>query len=172
MQFIWRNNQLESSHCLIFLLSSVWDLNDNGIVGGEEASHVINTTIKQLEETRDILSNLQNVYRNDCESKTKYDNEHPTLGQQNALKSAKQYLQTMPFSYNGLIKQLKYEGYTDSEAEYGAKNCGADWYYQASIAAKNYLDIMPFSRKSLIEQLQYEGYTYEQAVYGVEQNGY
>ncbi len=89
-------------------------------------------------------------------------------GERNALASAKSYLQVMAFSYKGLIEQLEYEGYTHSEATYGADNCGADWYEQAAKCAASYLDVMPFSRKELIEQLEYEGFTYDQAVYGVD----
>ena len=78
----------------------------------------------------------------------------------------------MPFSYEGLIDQLEYEGYSHSEAVYGADHCGADWYRQAAECAENYLDLMPFSRSELIDQLEYEGFTYDQAVYGAKQNGY
>lgn len=92
-----------------------------------------------------------------------------TSGMKNALKSAKNYLSVMPFSYIGLIEQLEYEGYTESEATYAADNCGADWYEQAVKAAENYLDVMAFSRTGLIEQLEFEGFTHEQAVYGVDQ---
>ncbi len=99
-------------------------------------------------------------------------NKTPTVGENNALISAKQYLNTMAFSYSGLIEQLEYEGYTNSEAIYAVNNCGADWYEQAELSAKEYLDVMPFSRQGLIEQLEYEGFTHSQAVYGVEQNGY
>ena len=95
-----------------------------------------------------------------------------TVGEQNALQSALQYLNSMPFSYTGLIEQLKYEGYSDSEAKYAADNCGADWKEQAVKSAKQYLDIMSFSRQSLIDQLEYEGYTYDQASYAATQNGY
>ena len=95
-----------------------------------------------------------------------------TLGERNALNSAILYLQTMAFSRQGLIDQLEYEGYTNSEATYAVNNCGADWYEQAVLSAKEYLDGMPFSRQGLIEQLEYEGFTHDQAVYGVEQNGY
>lgn len=94
--------------------------------------------------------------------------DNATTGMRNALKAAKNYLSVMPFSYEGLIEQLEYEGYSHSEAVYGADNCGADWYEQATKAAKNYLDIMAFSRSGLIEQLEYEGYTHDQAVYGVD----
>ena len=76
------------------------------------------------------------------------------------------------FSYTGLIEQLEYEGYSHTEAVYGADNCGADWNEQAAKSAANYLDYTSFSRSGLIEQLEYEGFTHSQAVYGVEQNGY
>lgn len=95
-----------------------------------------------------------------------------TMGEQNALKTAHAYLDTMAFSYSGLIEQLEYEGYTHSEAVYGADHCGADWNEQAALSAASYLDVMSFSRSGLIEQLEYEGFTHAQAVYGVEQNGY
>ena len=95
-----------------------------------------------------------------------------TMGQSNALKRAKEYLEYMPFSYSGLIDQLEFEGYSYSEAEYAADNCGADWNEQAALKAADYLDFMSFSRSELIDQLEFEGFTYEQAVYGAKQNGY
>ena len=97
------------------------------------------------------------------------DSNKATVGQTNALRSAKNYLRTMPFSKEGLKKQLEFEGYTESEALYGVNNCGANWKEQAEKAAKNYLKIMPFSRQELIDQLEFEGYTAEEARYGVEQ---
>ncbi|MCI5450159.1 MAG: Ltp family lipoprotein [Coriobacteriaceae bacterium] len=87
----------------------------------------------------------------------------PTRGEQNALSTAHDYLDTMAFSRSGLIDQLKYEGYTSSEAEYAVDNCGADWDYQAVLMAEEYLDALPFSRSGLIEQLEYEGFSYSQA---------
>lgn len=100
------------------------------------------------------------------------DLDIPTLGELNALASAKAYLAYSAFSYDGLIEQLEFEQYSYEEAVYAVENCGADWYEQAAKCAKSYLDFMSFSRDGLIEQLEYEGFTYEQAVYGVEQNGY
>lgn len=93
-------------------------------------------------------------------------------GQTNALRSAKEYLSVMPFSYSGLIQQLEYEGYTSEEATYAADNCKADWNKQAEKAAKAYLDTMSFSRQGLIDQLIFEGYSQEQAEYGVSAAGY
>ena len=95
-----------------------------------------------------------------------------TTGQRNALQRAKEYLDVMPFSYQGLVEQLEYEGYTSSEAVYAADYCGADWNRQAAEKAALYLDMMPFSRDGLIEQLEYEGFTHSQAVYGASHNGY
>ena len=97
-----------------------------------------------------------------------------TMGEQNALKSAKAYLNLgTGISRSGLIDQLKFEGYTDSEAEYAAKNCGADWKKEAVKCAAAYLALdIGFSKTKLIEQLEYEGFTHDQAVYGAEQNGY
>ncbi len=47
-----------------------------------------------------------------------------TLGKQNALSKAKVYLSTMPFSKSGLIKQLKFDGFTTKQAKYGVKKAG------------------------------------------------
>lgn len=95
----------------------------------------------------------------------------PTTGEKNALKSAKNYLNIMAFSYEGLIKQLEYEGYTNTEATYAADNCNADWNAQAVKSAKNYLSVSAFSCSGLIRQLEYEGFTSDQASYGTDHCG-
>ena len=92
----------------------------------------------------------------------------PTKGEENALKAAKNYLDVMPFSYSGLVKQLEFEKYSTSEAEYAADHCGADWNEQAAKKAQDYLDLMSFSREGLIDQLKFEGFTQSQAEYGVD----
>jgi hypothetical protein len=83
-----------------------------------------------------------------------------------AVRMAKQYLSSMPFSLKGLAKQLRYEGFSKSDATYGASHSGANWMKQAVRAAKQYLRSMPFSRSGLIQQLQYDGFTYAQAAHG------
>lgn len=95
-----------------------------------------------------------------------------TIGQDNALKSAKEYLKTSSFSYSGLVEQLKYEGFSTDEATYAVDNCGADWNEQVAQAAQDYLDIMSFSRSELIDQLVYDGFSKDQAEYGVSAAGY
>lgn len=98
--------------------------------------------------------------------------KEPTMGEKNALSKAKSYLAYSSFSYKGLIEQLKYEGFSDVEATYGADNCNADWNEQARQKAKSYIEYSSFSRSGLIEQLEYEGFTRSQAEYGVSAIGY
>ena len=73
------------------------------------------------------------------------------MGEQNALKKANSYLDYTAFSYEGLIDQLEYEGFTSEEEKFGADNCGTDWYEQAVKKAKSYLDHTSFSKSGLIE---------------------
>ncbi len=94
------------------------------------------------------------------------------VSQENALSKAKSYLEFAAFSYNGLIDQLEYEGFSTEDATYAVDNCGANWMEQAAKKAKSYLEFSSFSKQGLIEQLEYEGFTHEQAVYGAEQNGF
>jgi hypothetical protein len=98
-------------------------------------------------------------------------NPSETLSQRNAVAKAKQYLDLMAFSRTGLISQLEFEGFSNSDAIYGADNSGADWYEQAAKKAQQYLDIMSFSRQRLIDQLIFEGFTQSQAVHGVDAVG-
>ena len=95
-----------------------------------------------------------------------------SVSQQNALRSAKSYLDFSAFSYKGLIEQLEYEGFSSDDAIYAADNCGADWKEQAVKQAESYLSFSSFSRSDLVEQLEYEGFTHEEAEYGVTQVGY
>ncbi len=95
-----------------------------------------------------------------------------TLGEQNALASAKNYLSFMAFSKKGLKQQLVFDGYTESEAAYAVKNCKANWKKQAKKSAENYLSFMSFSKKGLIDQLKYDGFTKKQAEYAAKAVGY
>lgn len=94
-----------------------------------------------------------------------------TTGERNALKKAQSYLNVIAFSRDRLIGQLEYEGFSQSEATYGADNVGANWNEQAVKKAKSYLDSSAFSYSRLVDQLEYEKFTHEQAVYGVDNCG-
>ena len=97
--------------------------------------------------------------------------ENITMGERNALREAKDYLDFSAFSYEGLIDQLEYEGYSHDEAVYAVDNCGADWNEQALFSALSYLDFAAFSYTGLIDQLEYEEFTTEQATYGADNCG-
>lgn len=107
-----------------------------------------------------------------CGSAVEKESFTLTMEEQNAIKTAQNYLSVMGFSYKGLVEQLEYEGYSSEASRLAADCCGADWMEQAVRVAENYLSVMAFSKSGLIDQLEYEGFTYEQAVYGAEQNGY
>ena len=95
-----------------------------------------------------------------------------TMGERNALNKALGYLDFTSFSRSGLIDQLEYNGFSNSEAVYAVDHCGADWNEQAALKAQGYLDFTSFSRSGLIDQLMYNGFTRSQAEYGVTAVGY
>ena len=101
----------------------------------------------------------------------KVDAPKETAGQENARESAESYLDMSSFSRDGLIKQLKFEGYSVKDATYGVEAQHADWNKQAAAAAQSYLDMSSFSRDGLIQQLMFDGYTRPQAEYGVKKVG-
>ncbi|UOY01842.1 Ltp family lipoprotein [Blastococcus sp. PRF04-17] len=92
-----------------------------------------------------------------------------SAGQENALRSAGQYLDYTSFSRTGLISQLEYEGYSTADATWAVDNLGVDWNQQAALKAAEYLDYTAFSRQGLVDQLIYEGFTAAEAEYGASQ---
>lgn len=90
----------------------------------------------------------------------------------NATQAAKDYLDTMAFSEQGLIDQLSSsagDGYSVSAATKAVKSLDVNWNEQAYKSAKDYLNTMSFSLNGLIRQLESsagDGFTHDQAVYG------
>lgn len=103
-----------------------------------------------------------------AETENQTETSKLTTGQRNALNAAKAYLNTMPFSHDGLVAQLEFSGFENADAVYAADNCGADWNGQAVSKAKNYLYAMSFSYKGMIEQLEFDHFTKEEATYGAD----
>ena len=135
--------------------------------GGEESVTVEDVTTEATQEAMD-LNTQPEVPTMETQEQTKSD---LTMGQLNALGSAESYLAFSAFSYEGLISQLEFEGYTSEDAAFAADRCGADWNEQALKAAENYLSFSAFSYEGLIDQLEFEKYTSEQAVYAVDHCG-
>ena len=94
-----------------------------------------------------------------------------SVSQSNARQKAAEYLQFAGFSRQGLIDQLVYEGFSTSDATYGADAVGANWNEQAARKAQEYLNFTAFSRSGLIEQLQFEGFSLSEATYGADAVG-
>lgn len=94
-----------------------------------------------------------------------------SVSQQNALRSAENYLSFTAFSRTGLIGQLEFEGYPTEDATWAVDRVEVDWNEQAAKSAANYLDFTSFSRSGLIDQLIFEGFTPQEAEYGVNQTG-
>ena len=99
-----------------------------------------------------------------------------------AVRYARRYLEMMPFSRQGLLKQLSSEfgsQFTDEQAEtavaYLESTKEADWNQEATEAAESYLKIFDFSRRELLDQLTSvygSGFTPEQAEYALNAVGY
>jgi hypothetical protein len=100
-----------------------------------------------------------------------------TKSQEQAIGSAKSYLEFSGFSRKGLIQQLSSdagEGYSKADATYAVDHIEVNWNEQAAKSAKAYLAMTHFSRKGLIQQLESsagDGYTHAQALYGVSKAG-
>jgi len=135
--------------------------------------------VEEIESTEEVIKKpstekvVKDVPTEEKEPTEKEEEEtdEVAIGKQNALASALDYLSYTAFSYDGLIGQLKYEGYTHEEALYAVDNCGADWDKQALDSALNYLDYSAFSHEGLVGQLKHEGFTHEEATYAADNCG-
>lgn len=94
------------------------------------------------------------------------------VSEQNAVRTASDYLRVGGFSRTGLIEQLEYEGYSTEDATFAVDSIDVDWYEQAAKVAKDYLKTSGFSRSALVDQLEYDGFSAAQAEYGVDSAGY
>ena len=100
-----------------------------------------------------------------------------TAVQNNAVRSAGQYLTMTGFSREGIINQLSSDagdGYAVSDATAAVDSLVVDWNDNAAKSARQYLNMSGFSCKGLIEQLSSSAgdkYTVEQATYGARQAG-
>lgn len=100
-----------------------------------------------------------------------------TAAQENAVRSAQQYLSMTGFSRKGLIQQLSSaagDGYSVADATAAVDSLNVDWNENAAKSAKQYLDMTGFSCKGLIQQLSSSAgdkYTVAQATYGARKAG-
>lgn len=103
--------------------------------------------------------------------------ENLTGSQNNAVRSANQYISMSGFSRSGLIQQLSSDagdGYSVTDATIAVDSLNVDWSQQAVRSANQYLSMTGFSCKGLIQQLSSSAgdeYTVKQATYGAQQAG-
>lgn len=91
-----------------------------------------------------------------------------TFEQQQAIGRAESYLNFSAFSRAGLISQLEFEGFSNTDATFAVDNVSVDWFEQSALKAESYLSYSAFSRTGLIGQLEFEKFTAEQAEYAVD----
>ena len=101
-----------------------------------------------------------------------------TVAQQNAVDSARSYLQMgSGFSRTGLIQQLSSsagDGFPKKVATFAVDYLRVDWKKEAVLSAKSYLQTSSFSCSGLTQQLESpagSGFTHAQAVYGAKKTG-
>lgn len=155
---------------------------DKEVVSSEEATtENISTTENKKIDTTEVKQDNTDTKSEEIVEETSEDDKM-TMGQKNAVRAAKDYINVMPFSRNGLIKQLSSEygnSFSEEDAifavDYLEQNNLVDWKEQAVKAAQNYNDLMGFSRDGLIQQLTSEygdQYTQEEAEYAADQLGF
>ena len=133
----------------------------------------VDQTEPEKEDTQDVEEKQEEEKEPVKQEEKKDEMDSWTMEQQNCYKSAKNYISFMPFSRNGLIKQLSSDAgdkYPQDVAEFAVSKLEergeVDWDEQCEKAAKSYLDMMAFSKEELIQQLSSDAgdqYTREQA---------
>jgi len=100
-----------------------------------------------------------------------------TVAQENAIESARSYLDMSGFSRAGLIQQLSSkagEGFKMADAVFAVNHIKVDWNKEAVESAKAYLQMSSFSRANLILQLSSNAgdkFTLAQATYATNHVG-
>ena len=147
-----------------------------GSNGGSQSNTPTAAKSSESSPQENVDTTIQEVEKTTVPAKPKM-----TLSQENAVKEARSYLNTMAFSRKGLIEQLSSEFGSEfplADAEFAVnyleKNNEVDWNFQAAKSAKEYLATQSFSCNGLIEQLSSDfggKFTQAQATYGANQAG-
>lgn len=146
----------------------------------EEATTEEKTEEKKTEEdatTEEVTTEKVTTEEATTEKKTeeeKISSTTPTREMKNALSTAENYVDLMPFSKAGLYQQLTSSAgdkYPPEAAQYAIDNLKTNYKENALKAAKSYLDLMPMSNDELYQQLTSNAgdkYTAEEAQYAID----
>lgn len=88
-----------------------------------------------------------------------------------AVSAAEDYLSFMAYSYDGLVEQLEYDGFSREEAKAAVDSLEIDWDAQAAKAAREHIEYSPYSHDGLIDMLVFEGFGESQAKAAVDALG-
>lgn len=94
-----------------------------------------------------------------------------TPAQEQAVRSAENYLAFAGFSRQGLVDQLVFEEFAEADAVVAVDSLNVDWVEQARVSAANYLESQAFSCGGLVDQLVFEGFSDVDARAGAESTG-
>ena len=139
---------------------------------GGDSNVDTNTITPSTSVSTDVDNAPTNIPSEEIKTPATEPVEKLTVGQKNAIRKAESYIDVMPFSAKGLIKQLEFDGFSSEDASFAVNNIEVDWNEQAALKAESYLDLMAFSADGLADQLEYEGFTEEQISYALKAVGY
>ncbi|WP_159877336.1 Ltp family lipoprotein [Aquitalea denitrificans] len=157
---------------VLFALGLMWPEKNDGKTNGND----IGNTVSAETPIPGAAMELNEAAANPSSRQAEVIHDF-TMPQQNAIRSAKQYLNFQGFSRAGLIQQLSSDagdGYTVADATAAVDSLNIDWNLEAERSAKQYLSLQGFSCKGLVQQLSSsagEGYTVSQARHGAKQAG-
>ena len=126
---------------------------------------------EKLQQARDKVAQLEQTPEPATVTTPTPETSNETAAQRGAIRKANDYLRVIPFSRDGLIKQLEFEGISNEDAVYAVDNITVDWYKQAVLKAQDYLEVLTFTRQGLIDQLLFDGFTQAQAEHGADEVG-
>lgn len=146
------------------------------------AANELNSALNQVvQESQSAIQEAKPETPAETPAETPSAPSGATKSQEQAIKSAKSYLEYSAFSRQGLIDQLSSEygeKFPIEDATYAVdylESTGqVDWNEQAAKSAANYLSYSSFSRQGLIDQLSSEygeKFTVEQAEYAANKVG-
>ena len=128
--------------------------------------------IQAEEEEKKAKEEAERKAKEEEEARIEREKKAHEMEYDNATRKAKEYLNVMSFSRQGLIEQLEFEGFSNEASVYAVDNITVNWNEQCAKKAEEYLKIMSFSSDGLYNQLAYEGFTDEQIQYGLSAVGY
>ncbi len=129
----------------------------------DDSAAVVSPSVLYKKGIKDMLK-----HRSSCTHEIVCGGCDQSYWNEQALKIAREYLDSSPFSKEGLIAQLLYDKFTEEEAAYAIQRCAGDWMQEALEIANSYLEAMSFSKEGLADQLLYKKFTEAEAEYAVD----